>query len=314
MRWGRRERAAAVDLSVAVGSVRLPNPVMTASGTAGHGAELGAYVDLASLGAVVVKSLSADPWPGNPPLRVHQTPAGMINSVGLQGPGVAAWLDDDLPGLVRSGARVVVSIWGRTVDEYRAAAEALADAPPEVVAVEVNLSCPNLSGHGIFAQSAADSAAVIQATAACGRPRWAKLTALVTDLPPVAGAVLDAGAEALTLVNTVPGMVIDLDARRPILGGRPGGVSGPAIHPIAVKAVYDCRAALPDAPIVGVGGIATGADAIEMVMAGADAVQVGTATFADPRATARVLDEVGAWCDRHDVTRLSDLKGAAHDR
>jgi dihydroorotate dehydrogenase (NAD+) catalytic subunit len=314
MRWGRRERAAAVDLSVAVGSVRLPNPVMTASGTAGHGAELGAYLDLASLGAVVVKSLSADPWPGNPPLRVHQTPAGMINSVGLQGPGVAAWLDDDLPGLVRSGARVVVSIWGRTVDEYRAAAEALADAPPEVVAVEVNLSCPNLSGHGIFAQSAADSAAVIQATAACGRPRWAKLTALVTDLPPVAGAVLDAGAEALTLVNTVPGMVIDLDARRPILGGRPGGVSGPAIHPIAVKAVYDCRAALPDAPIVGVGGIATGADAIEMVMAGADAVQVGTATFADPRATARVLDEVGAWCDRHDVTRLSDLKGAAHDR
>jgi dihydroorotate dehydrogenase (NAD+) catalytic subunit len=313
MRWGRR-RSGSVDLSVQVGSIRLPNPVMTASGTAGHGAELGAYLDLSSLGAVVVKSLSAEPWPGNPPLRVHQTPAGMINSVGLQGPGVAAWLADDLPPLIDAGARVVVSIWGRTVDEYRAAAEAVAVAPEQVVAVEVNLSCPNLSGHGIFAQSADDSAAVIVATEACGRPRWAKLTPMVTDLPTIARAVLDAGAEAITVANTVPGMVIDLEARRPILGGRPGGVSGPAIHPIAVKAVYDCRAALPDAPIVGVGGIATGDDAVAMVMAGADAVQVGTATFADPRAPANVLAELEAWCGRHHIARLSDLKGTAHAR
>jgi dihydroorotate dehydrogenase (NAD+) catalytic subunit len=309
-----RGRSTTVDLSVQVGSVRLPNPVMTASGTAGHGAELGAYLDLSSLGAVVVKSLSVDPWPGNPPLRVHQTPAGMINSVGLQGPGVAAWLDDSLPDLVAAGARVVVSIWGRTVDEYRAAAEAVAVAPDAVVAVEVNLSCPNLSGHGIFAQSAADSAEVVAATSACGRPRWAKLTPMVADLPAIAAAVLDAGAEAITVANTVPGMVIDIEARRPILGGRPGGVSGPAIHPIAVKAVYDCRAALPDAAIVGVGGIANGADAVEMIMAGADAVQVGTATFSDPRASATVLDELGRWCDRHHVSRITDLRGTAHDR
>lgn len=303
-----------LDLSVQVGSVCLPNPVMTASGTAGHGAELSAYVDLSSLGAVVVKSLSAEPWPGNPPLRVHQTPAGMINSVGLQGPGVDAWLADDLPSLVAAGARVVVSIWGRTVEEYRAAAEALAQAPDEVVAVEVNLSCPNLSGHGIFAQSATDSAAVIEATAVCGRPRWAKLTALVTDLPAVAGAVLDAGAEAVTLINTVPGLVLDVEARRPVLGGGSGGLSGPAIHPIAVKAVHDCRAAHPDAAIVGVGGIATGADAVEMIMAGAAAVQVGTATFADPRAVAKILRGVERWCHDHHITRICDLKGTGHDR
>lgn len=310
----RRGSRGSVDLSVEVGSVRLPNPVMTASGTAGHGAELGAYVDLAGLGAVVVKSLSAEPWPGNPPLRVHHTPAGMINSVGLQGPGVGAWLADDLPQLIDAGARVVVSIWGRTVDEYRAAAEAVAAAPPEVVAVEVNLSCPNLSGHGIFAQSAADSAAVIEAAAVCRRPRWAKLTALVTDLPAIAGAVLDAGAEALTLINTVPGLVVDLEGRRPVLGGGPGGVSGPAIHPVAVKAVSDCRVAHPHASIIGVGGIATGTDAVEMMMAGADAIQVGTATFADPRSVAKVLHQLESWCVDQGISRVADLTGAVHDR
>lgn len=312
MRWGRRF-SGRVDLSCQVGSVRLPNPVMTASGTAGHGAELGAYFDLGSIGAVVVKSLSTDPWPGNTPLRVHQTPAGMINSVGLEGPGIAAWLEEDLPELEAAGARVVASIWGRTVEEYQAAAEAMALASDTVIAVEVNLSCPNLSGHGIFAQSATDSAEVIAATKVVGRPRWAKLTPMVTDLPEIARAVLDAGAEAITVANTVPGMVIDLETRRPILDGRPGGVSGPAIHPIAVKAVYDCRAALPDAAIIGVGGVATGADAIEMIMAGADAVQIGTATFADPRSCARVLDEVHRWCKGHQISRLTDLRGCAHE-
>jgi dihydroorotate dehydrogenase (NAD+) catalytic subunit len=310
---GGRRPPGSVDLSVQVGSLRLPNPVMTASGTAGHGAELGAYVDLASLGAVVVKSLSAEPWPGNPPLRVHQTPGGMINSVGLQGPGVAAWLADHLPPLVEAGARVVVSIWGRTIDEYRAAAEAVAAAPSQVVAVEVNLSCPNLSGHGMFAQSAADSAEVIAATEVCARPRWAKLTPLVADLPSIAAAAIEAGAEAVTLTNTVPGLVIDVEARRPILGGGSGGVSGPAIHPVAVKAVYDCRAALPDAPIIGVGGIATATDAIEMIMAGADAVQVGTASFVDPRAPATILAGIDRWCRRNRIDRISELRGTAHD-
>lgn len=319
MRVSRRSRRAAardrdrsVDLSVAVGSVELPNPVMTASGTAGHATELGGYLDLGSLGAVVVKSLSAEPWAGNPPLRVHQTPSGMINSVGLQGPGVRAWLDDELPDLVATGARVVASIWGSSIDEYARAAELLAGAPSQVVAVEVNLSCPNLAGHGIFAQSAADSASVITATQAVGRPRWAKLTPMVTDLVEVAAAVVDAGADALTLTNTVPGMAIDPETRRPRLGGGPGGVSGPAIHAVAVRAVHECRAHLRDVPIVGVGGIARGVDAVEMMMAGADAVQVGTATFAEPRACARVLSEITEWCRDRDVRRVAELTGAAH--
>lgn len=314
IRRRRRTATGRTDLSVEVGSVRLPNPVMPASGTAGHGTELEPYLDLAGLGAVVVKSLHAEPWAGNPPLRVHQTPAGMINSVGLQGPGVQSWLDDELPALVATGARVVVSIWGRSVEEYRAAAALVADAPPEVVAVEVNLSCPNVAGHGIFAQSAADSAAVIAATEVAGRPRWAKLTPLVTDIAAVAGAVLDAGADALTVANTVPGLTIDVETRRSRLGGGMGGVSGPAIHPIAVRAVYDCRAAHPDAAIVGVGGIARGVDAVEMMMAGADAVQVGTASFADPRACAVVLDELSEWCHDHGVRRVAELTGAAHER
>jgi hypothetical protein len=173
----------------------LPNPVLTASGTAGHGAELGRYVDLASLGAVVVKSLAAEPWPGNPAPRVHETAAGMLNSVGLQGPGVDAWRRDELPALVDAGARVVASIWGRSVAEFEKAATALADAPAAVVAVEVNLSCPNVESRSdVFAHSAEATAAVVAATAACGRPRWAKLSPNVTDLPAIARAARDAGA------------------------------------------------------------------------------------------------------------------------
>ena len=178
-----------VDLATTIGSVTLPNPVMTASGTSGHGAELSAYVDLATLGAVVVKSLSAEAWAGNPPLRVHETTAGMINSVGLQGPGVRAWLEHDLPALVAAGARVVASIWGRSVAEYETAAAQLADAPPAVVAVEVNLSCPNTeAARDLFAHSTTATREVMAATAACGRPRWAKLSPNVTDLVPIADA------------------------------------------------------------------------------------------------------------------------------
>jgi dihydroorotate dehydrogenase (NAD+) catalytic subunit len=307
------EASTDVDMSVRVGEVALPNPVMPASGTAGHGSELGPFVDLGSLGAVVVKSLSAEPWPGNPPLRVHQTPAGMINSVGLQGPGLVHWLAHELPPLLATGARVVASIWGRTVDEYARAAELVAQAPEGVVAVEINLSCPNLGGHGIFAQSASDSAAVLAATATVGRPRWAKLTPMVTDLPAIAAAVVDAGADALVLTNTVPAMAIDPETRRPRLGGGAGGLSGPAIHAVAVRAVHDCRNALPEVPIVGVGGIARGSDAVEMMMAGAQAVQVGTANFADPRACVHVHDEITDWCRTHGVTRVAELTGAAHD-
>jgi len=302
-----------VDLTARIGSVDLPNPVMTASGTAGHGAELGAYVDLASLGAVVVKSLSAEPWDGNPPPRVHETDAGMLNSVGLQNPGVDEWLDADLPALVATGARVVASVWGFTVEAYEKAAAMLAACPSQVVAVEVNLSCPNLGrGHQMFAHSAEATAEVVRVTAACARPRWAKLSPNVANLTEIADAALGAGAEALTLVNTVMGMAIDPATRRPRLGAGGGGLSGMAIRPVAVRAIYDCRRAFPSAGIVGVGGVATGEHAAELLVAGADAVQVGTATFADPRAPARALSELREWCERHSVASVADLIGSVH--
>jgi len=304
-----------VDTEVHVGPTLLPNPVMTASGTAGYADELSGYVALGDLGAVVVKSQAIEPWPGNPAPRVHETPAGMLNSVGLQGDGVKAWLADELPDLQRRGARVVASIWGRTVDEYRDAAAVLREAPPAVVALEVNLSCPNLNGHSMFAQSPSDAASVIATvTDRVALPVWAKLTAQVTDLVDVATAVADAGATAVTLINTLPGMVLDLERRRPALGAGGGGLSGPAIHPVAVRAVYDVHHARPGLPIVGVGGIANGRSAAEMILAGATAVQVGTATFAEPRATRRVLDELVGWCASHDVAKIIDLIGGAHDR
>lgn len=303
------------DLSTRIGSVALPNPVMTASGTSGHGAELAPYLDLGALGAVVVKSLSAAAWAGNPPLRVHETVGGMVNSVGLQGPGVEAWLEHDLPALEEAGARVVVSIWGRSVGEYEAAARLLAAAPGAVVAVEVNLSCPNTeAARDLFAHSTEATHDAMAATAACGRPRWAKLSPNVTDLVPIAAAAHAAGAEAVTLVNTVLGMAIDPETGAYRLGSGPrgGGLSGPAIHPVAVRAVHDVHAALPELPIVGVGGVASGTDAAELILAGATAVQVGTATFADPRAPRRVLDELRAWVDRTGRTPIRANVGAAH--
>jgi dihydroorotate dehydrogenase (NAD+) catalytic subunit len=209
---------------------------------------------------------------------------------------------------------VVASIWGRTVDDYAEAAALLAAAPPGVVAVEVNLSCPNLHGKGMFAQSADATREVLAVTAAARRPRWAKLTAVVADLPEIAAAAADGGAEAVTLVNTLLGMAIDVETRRPVLGAGGGGLSGPAIHPVAVRAVHDVHRALPDLPIVGVGGVADATTAVELLLAGASAVQVGTATFADPRAPARVLDGVVRWCRRHGVQRVAELVGAAHHR
>ncbi len=303
-----------VDLAVDVGSLRLTNPVMTASGTAGHADELEAYFPLSALGAVVVKSLSVGPWPGNPAPRVHQTPAGMLNSVGLQGPGVEAWLRDDLPRLVAAGARTVVSLWGRTVEEFAAAASAIAVADG-LSAIEINVSCPNLEdGRRMFAHSAQATAKVIAAVGErCPElPRWAKLSPNAADLPEIAAAALEAGADALTLVNTSLGMVIDVDEGRPLLGsgGSGGGLSGPAIHPVAVRAVYDVRTALPDAAIIGVGGVMGGRDAVELLMAGANAVQVGTATFRDPRAPVRVLGELETWCERHGVRAVRELTGA----
>ncbi len=303
---------ASIETEVMVGSLTFPNPVMTASGTAGHGAELGPYGDLAALGAFVAKSVACFEWRGNPPPRLHPTAQGMINSVGLQGPGVTAWLDHELPHLQSAGARVVASIWGRSVDDYRVAAEQLAAAGPCVVAVEVNLSCPNLEGRrGIFANDPDLSAEVIAATEVCGRPRWAKLSPNTDRIVDVAAAVQAAGAEAVTLINTVLGMVIDPITRRPALGGGGGGLSGRAIHPIAVRAVYDVHHALVDLPIIGVGGVANGWDAAELMIAGASAVQVGTATFADPRAPWRVLGGLVGWAAAEGIGSLRELSGIA---
>ena len=310
-----RRNAAGVDLSTSVATVRLPTAVMTAAGTAGHGAELGAYFDLSAIGAVVVKSLSADPWPGNPSPRVCPVPGGMLNAVGLQGPGVAAWLIDELPALEASGARVVVSIWGRRVEDYERAASLLAAAPACVVAVEVNVSCPNLEDRSrMFAHSPEATGAAVAASVACGRPRWAKLSPNTSDLLAVAGAALDAGAEALTLTNTLLGLAIDTERRAPVLGAGGGGLSGDALHSVALRAVFDCRAAFPDAGIVGVGGVSDGQGAVRMLLAGADAVQVGTATLADPRAVLRVQTELAHWCARHGVRAARELVGAANDK
>ncbi len=240
----------------------------------------------------------------------------MLNSVGLQGPGLKAWRDEDLPRLTAVDARVVASIWGQRVDDFARAA-AMVTGAPGVMAVEINVSCPNIEDRRrMFAHSPAATAEVVAAVGEhCpGLPRWAKLSPNVADIAEVAAAALAAGAEGVTLVNTVLAMAIDLDRRRPVLGSGPhgGGLSGPAVHPVAVRAVFDVRAAHPDAAIIGVGGISGAEDAIELVLAGADAVQVGTATFRDPRAPVKVLRGIERWCSRRGVRRLSELRGAAH--
>jgi dihydroorotate dehydrogenase (NAD+) catalytic subunit len=240
----------------------------------------------------------------------------MLNSVGLQGPGVTAWLERDLPALVERGARVVASIWGRRVEDY-ARASALLAGVPGVVAVEVNVSCPNLDDRSrMFAHSPRATADAVAAAALSGLPRWAKLSPNAADLTDIAAAALGAGAEALVLVNTVLGMSIDPMRRTYRLGSGPGGggLSGPAIRPVAVRAVHDCRAAFPDAAIVGVGGVSRGVDVVEMMLAGADAVEVGTATFRDPRAPAKVLAELVRWCRWHGVDDVRALVSAVHRR
>ncbi len=308
----------AATLTTSVGSLRLANPVLTASGTSGHGTELAEYGALGDLGAVVVKSLSVDPWPGNPPPRVHEVGVGMLNSVGLQGPGLAAWVHDDLPALADAGARVIVSIWGRSVADFARAAAMVADAAASpagscIGALEVNVSCPNVEDRArMFAHSADATARVLEATA-CGVPRWAKLSPNVPDLVEIATGAVEGGADGLTLVNTLLGLALDLESGGPVLGAGGGGLSGGAVHPVAVRAVWECRAAFPDLPIVGVGGVFSGDDAVELLLAGADAVQVGTATFRDPRAPWKVLDQLARWCGRHGST-VEGIRQRVRDR
>lgn len=306
--------ADSVDLTVHVGEIAFRSPILTASGTSGHGAELSAYVDLTRLGAVVVKSLSADPWPGNRAPRLHPVRGGMLNSVGLQGPGVEAWVADELPKLVDSGATIVASIWGKSVNEFERAATLLREAGELITAVEVNISCPNVEDRSrMFAHSPSVTREVLEATAVCGRPRFAKLSPNVSDITEIAAAAQAGGASAVTLVNTVLGLGIDIETRRPVLGGVGGGLSGPAIHAVALRSVFDCYQSLPELPIIGVGGVSCAEDAVALMMAGARAVGVGTATLVDPRATVHVLDGLIRWCQERGIRQVAELTGVAHD-
>jgi dihydroorotate dehydrogenase (NAD+) catalytic subunit len=304
-----------VETGVRLGDLELPNPIVTASGTYGHGAEVARLDDASRLGAITAKSVSATPWEGKPAPRLHMTAAGMLNAVGLQGPGVAAWVEQDVPALRAVGARVIASIWGRSVEEFACAARLLAPARDDLVAVEVNVSCPNLERRSeMFAHDPDATADAIRAVVdvGLGLPVFAKLSPNVTDLTVIARAAVDAGATGLTLVNTVMGLLVDAETRRPVLGGGGGGLSGPAIKPVALRAVHDVTSALPGIPVTG--GVQSGVDAVEMLLTGATAVGVGTASFFDPHAPHRVLDELIAWCASHGVERVSDLVGALEER
>lgn len=314
-----------VETEVRLGPLVLPNPIVAASGTFGHGDEVARLCDPAGLGAVTTKSQAPFAWEGNPAPRLHPSAGGMVNAVGLQGPGVERWLADDLPPLVARGARVIASVWGRQTDDFVAAAAAVA-AAPGVVGVEVNLSCPNLhpgsltgarSGHGdLIAHDPAATGETVRAVvdAVGGTPVFAKLSPNATDVVPVAAAAMDSGAAGLTCVNTVRAFLVDAHTHTPALGAGNGGLSGAAIKPIALRVVHDVTRALPGVPVIGTGGVTTGEDAVEMLLAGATAVGVGTATFLDPRATLRIRDEVVAWCAARGITRVADLCGALHER
>ena len=284
---------------------------MTASGTAGHGDELAGYGDLSELGAVVTKSLAHFAWAGNEPPRVAPAGDAMMNAVGLSGPGVSAWRENQLPALRRRGANVVASIWGRNVDEYAQAAADLRGA--DICALEINASCPNLESRStMFAHSAVATAALVAACEVVGVPRWIKLSPNTPELIDIAGAALEAGADALVLTNTLIGLEINIESARATLGNGGGGVSGAPLLPLSLRAVYDCRAAFANAAIVGVGGVASARDALAMLMAGANAVEIGTATFADPRAPWRVQRGIARWMTRHRIADINSLVGRAH--
>jgi dihydroorotate dehydrogenase (NAD+) catalytic subunit len=312
-----------VDLSATLAGATLPNPLMTASGCAANGKELHRFFDISRLGAFVTKTVMPAPRSGRGTPRMAETPSGMLNSIGLQGPGIDAFADEDLPWLASVGARVLASIAGGTPDEFAQVATRLLSSPAaaSVSGIEVNISCPNVASRGlVFAIDPLASAAVIAAVRAAvpaHLPVFAKLSPDVTDLVTIASACLGAGADGLTLINTTLGMAIDLDRMRPHLGGITGGLSGPAIRPIAVRAIWQVRAAMfaeriPAAPIIGVGGVASGRDALELAAAGASAIQVGTATFNDPEAPVRVLDELAGLLDERGYAAFADVVAAAH--
>lgn len=307
--------AAEVDLSTELAGLRLPDPVMTASGCAAAGRELAPFLDVAQLGAVVTKSIMREARSGRPTPRMVETSSGMLNSIGLQGPGIDSFLANDLPWLVKKGARPVVSIAGSSLGEFAELARRVGLAPG-VAAIEANISCPNVEDRGLV--FACDPLQANRVIAAVRRdvprdiPVIAKLSPDVTSIVEIAESVVEAGAGALSLVNTFLGLAIDPDTLLPRLGGITGGLSGPAIRPLALRCVWQVSQALPAVPLIGIGGIRTGADALEFFLAGATAVQVGTVTFNDPSAPARVSRELRAELARRGIGRLTDVIGLAH--
>ena len=304
-----------IDMTTRLGSVTFPNPVFTASGCAAAGQELDQFFDVSLLGGVVTKSIMLSPRSGRPTPRMAETPSGMLNSIGLQGPGIDAFLDKDLAWLASRGVRTVVSIAGGSVEDY-AKLTAKLRGRAGLAMIEVNISCPNVEDRGqVFACDPRAAASVVQAVkraAPTGVPVFAKLSPDVTDIAEIARACVDSGADGLSVINTLLGMVIDTDTMRPALGGVTGGLSGPAIRPVAVRCVWQIRQALPDIPILGMGGIRTGLDALEFVLAGANAVSVGTTVFGDPRAPIRVLDELARALSERGFERFEDAIGLAH--
>jgi dihydroorotate dehydrogenase (NAD+) catalytic subunit len=299
-----------MDLSVSVGSLRLKNPLMAASGCFGYGVEYSHAVDISRLGGVVSKGLFLKPREGHPPERIVETPSGMLNAIGLQGIGVRRYIAEKLPDLVRLRATNVVNICGSTLDEYVELARILSDAEG-VHALELNISCPNIKEGGItFGCSLDGTASVVGAVKKVTHlPVIPKLTPNVTDVASIAKAAEDAGADAVSLVNTFLGMAIDVETRRPKLSNIVGGLSGPAIRPIAVRMVYECRRAVK-IPVIGMGGIATASDVLEFMIAGATAVQVGTANFVDPFIWTKLLSGIEAYMGRHGIQRVADLVGS----
>jgi len=302
-----------VDMSVGLAEARLPNPVMTASGCAANGKELHRFFDVAGLGAFVTKSVMAQPRSGRGTPRMAETPSGMLNSIGLQGPGIAAFVQHDLAWLKSVGARALVSIAGSSSGEFADVAAMLraSDAFDAVVGVEVNISCPNVATAKVIA--------LVREQLPRDLPVLAKLSPDVTDIVSVASACVKAGASGLTMINTLLGMAIDTERMRPQLGGTTGGLSGPGIRPVAVRAVWQVRAAMfegrfPTVPIVGVGGVRTGRDALELVAAGASAIQVGTATFHDPTAPVRVLRELEELLEAKGYAAFTQAVDVAHHR
>ncbi len=304
-----------VDMSTALSTFEMPSPILTASGCAASGRELDQFFDITKLGAMVTKSIMLEPRSGRATPRIAETPSGMLNSIGLQGPGVRSFIEHDLAWLRERGSRVIVSIAGGTTQEYEEIAKILR-FQEGIDAIEVNISCPNVADRGqVFACRADSAAGVVASVRRSSNPSipvFAKLSPDVTDLATIALACERAGADGLTLINTTLGMVINTDTMRPALAGVTGGLSGPAIRPIAVRCIWQVREVLPEIPILGVGGVRSGLDALELILAGANAVSVGTSVFRDPSAPLRIHDELAAALADRGFARMQDAVSFAH--